>query len=140
LAFVFELRGTGLNVALDVGGRVNARFEALAQHGVIVHAEVVQRAFFGVGEEPCAAVEGVLIRLRGDDLADEEGLVADAVRVIDAALDPADPAFEERRVDLAGTERRQARELELVELSAARATEVLDVMEELAGGDVEGEL
>src|SRR5581483_1837607 len=41
LRLVAELRLAGLDVALDVGGRRDARLEALGQHRIEVHAQVV---------------------------------------------------------------------------------------------------
>ncbi len=85
---------------------------------VEVAAQVVQGLLVVVREQP-VVVERVLFDGRRDDPTDQDHVVADLELFFEAALDPADAAFEQHGVEAAGAESRQLRQLQLVDVGAA---------------------
>src|SRR5439155_7963459 len=91
-----------------------------------------------VRQQP-AFVEGLVIGRCRYHSPNEQAVVADLVLLEQAALDPAHAALEQDGVDPSRTEERQLRQLELVEVYAADAPQILGVVDERPARDVEGE-
>ena len=121
-----------------VGGAEDG-LEAAVERGVAVEAEVVEGAVFRIVDEP-GVIEGLFFDLGGEYAADEEGVVADAMGVLETALDPGDAVLKERGVDLGGAEGGELGQLELADVSAGDGAEVVGGVEEVGRGEVEGKL
>lgn len=112
--------------------------EGLADDGVVAAAEVGEGAVFGGLEEPVADV-GLVVGLDFDGFGDEEGVVADAVGILDGAFDPGEALFDEGGVDGEGAEGVEAGGFDFVGLEAAEGAEEGGLFEEAGPGDVDGE-
>ena len=117
----------------------HARLQHLTELRVLVAAEEVQGAVL-VGAQQPALVERLDVDVDGDDEADAQLVVAEHDGVLQLALDPRGAVLQQRRVDVGGGEDLELGRLELVDVLAGVAAEVLDMVKQGAGGNVDREL